>query len=225
VDIKKNLMISKMLIFIIPVIAMISLGCEKDIFSTVTNQSNRERMLLTEEQAIQSGIEYNDVIVEDRDIKDIAKNIIFQSSLPDLPTEHVVLENATIHGDIITVTLSYSGGCKPHEFDLLFTTFEESSPVQISARILHHKNDDPCDNWVTETRAFNLSLLIEHYLKIYDRSCGPIIINVFDASGSDASGSQPALSLSYEFCSDNPALPPGPPLPPAYNPLDNEKIL
>ena len=141
VDIKKNIMISNMLIFIIPLIALITLGCERDILSTGTNQNSVESILQNEQQTIQSGIEYNDVIAKNGDLADIARNIIFQSSLPDLPTARVVLENAAIKGDNITLTLSYSGGCERHEFDLVFTTFNKSSPVQVSAWILHHKND------------------------------------------------------------------------------------
>ncbi|UCF64396.1 MAG: hypothetical protein JSW33_00800 [bacterium] len=215
---KQNIIASQLLMSIILVIALTIFGCEKQTLSSLTEQNSGDGLLLSEEQSMQGGpIVYNDVIVETIQLQKKPKNIIFNSSQPDLSTAPVVLLNASIQGDIITLTFSYNGGCMPHEIDLMCKIVEKSNPVQISAQIIHYKSDDPCDEWVTETRAFDLSLLRERYAQVNDHPCSPVILNITDASESNST----VYSIIYDYCSINPVYPPVPPLPPTINPLGN----
>ena len=217
--IKKNIIGSQLLMSIILVIALTIFGCEKQTLSSLTEQNSGDGLLLSEEQSMQGGpiIVYNDVIVETIQLQKKPKNIVFNSSHPDLSTAPVVLLNASIRGDIISLTFSYTGGCMPHEFDLMCNTDEKSNPAQISAQLIHYKSDDPCDEWVTETRAFNLSLLKERNSQVNDPSCSPVILNIVDDSESHSA----VYSIIYDYCSINPVYPPVPPLPPTINPLGN----
>lgn len=159
---------------------------------------------LVEDEAQGNGTEYNAPIIEDNRGDDIQKCIILPN-LPDWPSAYFVIEQATIRDDIISLIVSYSGGCRPHGFQLVCTTFQESYPLQVLAQVFHNRNGDPCDQWVTEEKKFDLSPLKELYLSIYDDPCNEIIINFADLEPDN-------LALTYDLCGDS-LVPPRPPLP------------
>lgn len=147
--------------------------------------------------------------VGDNDDGDDAPKCILLPRLPDWRSDRFVIEQASIRDDILIFTISYSGGCKLHEFQMVCTTFQESYPLQVSAQIFHNNNDDPCDQWITEERRFDLSPLKELYLSMYDDPCGAIEIDLVDETPQDS-------KITYQFCRDNDVIPPGPPLPPIH---------
>lgn len=119
--------------------------------------------------------------------------------LPELPgwhSKYFVIERATVRDDILSLVVSYSGGCKPHKFQMVSTTFQESEPVRVMAKIYHTGKDDPCDEWVTEVRSFDLTALKELHNKLYETSCGEIIITLAD-------GVQDDLAITYHFCAES----------------------
>ena len=101
------------------------------------------------------------------------------------------LNTATIEGDILKVNLSYSGGCKSHEFTLVASDlFHESSPVQLSIYIAHNANGDTCEAYPTEDYHFNLTPIKNLYHKHYWQDAGTIILQLKDA---------PESELVYKF--------------------------
>lgn len=54
----------------------------------------------------------------------------------------------------------------------------ESYPVQVNVLLSHEDNDDPCDAWITEEMAFNLSPLKKAWQEQYNKISGKILINL-----------------------------------------------
>ncbi|MCB9189795.1 MAG: hypothetical protein H6599_11020 [Flavobacteriales bacterium] len=64
---------------------------------------------------------------------------------------------ASIENDILTITVTYSGGCKDHEFNAYFNEiYMKSQPPKAGIFIHHIGNDDLCKKLVTEELKFNL---------------------------------------------------------------------
>jgi hypothetical protein len=71
---------------------------------------------------------------------------------------------ARIEGDMLQLTVSYSGGCAEHQFNLVaWNYFLESNPVQAHVLLAHNGNDDACDAIIARDLRFDLSPLKEAY--------------------------------------------------------------
>ena len=65
--------------------------------------------------------------------------------------DYVPGRDAAITDDTLRLTVSYAGGCEPHEFTLVTSgTFLESFPVRLPISVAHDANDDPCEAYPTE---------------------------------------------------------------------------
>jgi hypothetical protein len=65
--------------------------------------------------------------------------------------------SATIKGDLLTMIVTYSGGCKEHLFAAHATKiYMKSMPPQLGLMIEHVNNDDNCRSIITDTLVFNL---------------------------------------------------------------------
>lgn len=102
------------------------------------------------------------------------------------------LNAATITDDILTANVSYSGGCKTHQFTLVASeAFLESDPVQLQIYLAHDANGDQCQAYIMTDRQFDLTPIKKRYQESYRRDAGTIVIILKDA---------PADSeLIYEF--------------------------
>ena len=101
------------------------------------------------------------------------------------------LSAATITGDTLTVTVSYSGGCETHQFTLVASNvFLESYPVQLGASLAHDANGDSCEAWLTEDWDFDLTPIKRMYQDAYRQDAGTIVLRLEHA---------PEPSLVYEF--------------------------
>ncbi|RKU15770.1 hypothetical protein C6501_06300 [Candidatus Poribacteria bacterium] len=101
------------------------------------------------------------------------------------------LNSATIADDTLTISVSYSGGCKKHEFTLIANNaFMESDPVQLGVSIVHNANNDPCEAYPTEEYHFDLTPIKTMYQEAYQQEAGTIILRLKDAPNTD---------LVYEF--------------------------
>jgi len=68
------------------------------------------------------------------------------------------ITKATIKGDILTLDVSYSGGCKEHSFSLHGTKmYMKSMPPKLGIFLEHDSNDDTCRELKTEQLNFNIS--------------------------------------------------------------------
>ena len=102
----------------------------------------------------------------------------------ELRADGLVLADASIAGDTMTVVLSHGGGCLEHAYALFAPpTFAESDPVQTWVYPQHIDPGDPCDAWVTETLRFNLRPIAEMYFLFYG-SYDPIVLSVLNYDGS-----------------------------------------
>ena len=86
---------------------------------------------------------------------------------------YVVNALPSIANDVLTLNVSYGGGCGAHAFTLITSgVFRESNPVRLPAVLAHHANGDRCEAWITETYHFNVSVLKERYRKASARRQG-----------------------------------------------------
>ncbi|RKU27171.1 hypothetical protein C6497_12120 [Candidatus Poribacteria bacterium] len=91
------------------------------------------------------------------------------------------LNSAMIENDTMKVSVSYSGGCKPHEFTLVSSdVFLESDPVQLMVSIAHNANDDTCEAYPTEDYSFDLTPIKTMYQNAYGQDAGTIVIRLKD---------------------------------------------
>ncbi len=76
----------------------------------------------------------------------------------DWITDPYELVAAGIQGDSLKVTVSYGGGCRDHKFDLEFAdAIMMMDPPRLQATLLHDADNDPCEAWLTEDLAFDLT--------------------------------------------------------------------
>ncbi len=123
---------------------------------------------------------------------------------PDVPENNVVVadgrhrgddpyevNSAAIDGHRLTIEVSYSGGCRRHDFTLVISkSFRESDPVQLPAVLAHDANGDTCEAYPTESRVFDLALVRSRYQQSYGPGPGKIVLRIAGVPGDD---------LVYEF--------------------------
>ncbi len=98
----------------------------------------------------------------------------YQSALKDPFT----INKATLKGDLLKIKVSYSGGCKEHDFVLISSGFMESYPVQVNLILSHNANNDSCEAWLTEELSFDLSPLKQAYQQGYLEDSATIIMHL-----------------------------------------------
>jgi len=70
------------------------------------------------------------------------------------------VDSISIDGDILSVFVNYSGGCKEHTFDLVSNgMYAKSMPPQISVVLKHTNNGDNCRELVMKELKFDVSPL------------------------------------------------------------------
>ena len=68
--------------------------------------------------------------------------------------------NAFIDGDILNIDVTYSGGCKTHNFELIGSNMvAKSLPPQRNVLLVHHANGDDCRELMGERLKFNIQNL------------------------------------------------------------------
>lgn len=89
------------------------------------------------------------------------------------------LYSASVDGDDLLVSVSYSGGCAEHLFRVCWDgSFMESFPVQVRFDLQHEGNDDPCDAYPTEELRIPLTVLRDAYREGYRTEEGTVIIGL-----------------------------------------------
>ena len=97
------------------------------------------------------------------------------------------LNSAAVTDDTLTVSVSYAGGCRDHEFRLLKAdSFMESDPVQLRITIVHDGNGDRCEAWITEQHSFDLSDIKARWRAAYRRESGVVQLRLRDAVDDEA---------------------------------------
>ncbi len=102
------------------------------------------------------------IIIDPRD--SIKQDLVFDS----LDIQEVIIIN-----DNISINVSYSGGCKIHDFTLIGESrFVETLPVQGDIILSHNSNRDGCEMLRVDTLTFDLTPLKEAYLAAYPTNDG-----------------------------------------------------
>ena len=104
--------------------------------------------------------------------------IIDDSYYQNASRDPVTINNVKNCDNILHVNVSYSGGCKEHEFQLIASSFMESEPVQVNVLLSHEDNDDLCDMWITENLGFNLLPLKKSWQHSSQEKSGTIVMNI-----------------------------------------------
>ena len=163
--------------FTLGLLSLLALGC----------QQNQDRKIMQPDDTLIS------VSVDDASQDDIIyQGTVFIGDAGDrFGTDEYELNSATITDDTLNVSVSYSGGCKEHEFTLVASeAFLESDPVQLSVSIAHNANGDTCEAYPTDNYRFDLTPIKKMYQKAYQQEAGTIILRLKDA---------PDGELVYEF--------------------------
>lgn len=70
------------------------------------------------------------------------------------------IEKSSISGNILTLEVSYSGGCAQHEFKMEGNEFiSKSLPPIRSIRLIHHANGDACEARINQVLKINITEL------------------------------------------------------------------
>lgn len=70
------------------------------------------------------------------------------------------METINIIGDTLVLEITYSGGCKTHQFELVTSLgYQKSSPPKLPVVLLHHSGGEACREKIKETLRFNISEL------------------------------------------------------------------
>ena len=73
-------------------------------------------------------------------------------------TDPFEITSVNLDGDILSISVSYSGGCQEHQFDLIFNgSYKKSLPPQIDLYLTHNSNNDNCRAMIAEELKFNIA--------------------------------------------------------------------
>lgn len=125
--------------------------------------------------------------------------VAFDSQPEDWPGDALTLNSAEIQGGLLSLNLSYGGGCKAHSFDLVaWGGWQESEPVRVEVLLAHDSQGDMCEALLTETLRFDLGALRRAYESTYGISAGgqTIVLRLEDSAAVDPPG---VRLLTYTF--------------------------
>jgi hypothetical protein len=125
--------------------------------------------------------------------------VIFSYLSPtDLMLDPLVINSAEISGNILTLSVSYGGGCEYHDFLLYMSppAFMESYPVQANLYLHHNGHHDACDAYLTEELRFDLSPIRNLYYRSYGTN-DDIVLNIYQYY-SDHPGERIGIVMSSE---------------------------
>lgn len=89
----------------------------------------------------------------------------------------------SITADVLTIGVTYSGGCAQHDFDLFWAgSFLESFPVQAVLVLTHDAHGDLCKALISENVAFDLAPLRAVYQDGYGEGAATINLRVGSSS-------------------------------------------
>ena len=100
------------------------------------------------------------------------------------------LETAAITSDTLPVRITFSGGCRNHEFTLVTSGhFLDIEPLEadmknvvaLNLSIAHNANGDPCEAAPTEQWNFDLTPIKVLYQRVYQHKAGTIILRLKNA--------------------------------------------
>jgi len=122
------------------------------------------------------------ILISSNSCLDVSRFVIITNQPPNaIQLDPFDLEDIEIARDSITLNITYSGGCKKHDFSLCMSpaAFLESYPVQANLYLRHNSNGDACEALVNESLSFNLRSIAELYKTAYGKY-DEIVLNVYE---------------------------------------------
>jgi hypothetical protein len=106
--------------------------------------------------------------------------MVLDTEDPRWPKDPVSIASARIEGtDTLRLEISYGGGCRVHQVELVIgTTFMESNPVQAGARLAHDAGGDNCKALVRSLLFIDLTPLKDTYQRAYQTSKGTVMLRL-----------------------------------------------
>ena len=81
-------------------------------------------------------------------------------TIPDGKPDYII-QSAEIKDSVLTINLSYTGGCKDHNFELMFNgMYMKSLPRKASLYLKHKSNGDICKKLILLELKYNLSSIL-----------------------------------------------------------------
>lgn len=116
---------------------------------------------------------------------------------PQLKSDPFVLNELITKGDSVYISVSYSGGCRKHTFEIIWNeTFSNTVPPSTGLIVIHDANGDMCEAWITETLAFSFEDLSGSVS--FDTVCVNILNGTTPSDSVSSGGYDPADSTQYE---------------------------
>lgn len=103
-----------------------------------------------------------------------AKKIVFNKDF-FYPRDlyRIQILNANIEKDNLILDVRYGGGCKDHEFNLIFNeVWMKSMPPKISLYLEHKNQNDSCQAIMNKTLKFNIKKLKENSNEMFINMVG-----------------------------------------------------
>lgn len=93
------------------------------------------------------------------DAQNVVTSIIVQNGYTKPETSALTdILKTEINGDILTIEVSYSGGCEEHSFKLYFNgNYKKSLPPKVNFELEHDPKGDACRSIVQKTLKFDIS--------------------------------------------------------------------
>jgi len=121
--------------------------------------------------------------------------IVDFSSSPDARARApLVIDSLRLDGPILTLHVTWTGGCAEHPIDLLFRTgFTGDDPVRADAVLAHDARGDTCEAIVSSARRFDLSPLRDAWHRAFGSGAGSILVRI------SAPGSNSPVDVDFQF--------------------------
>lgn len=107
-------------------------------------------------ESVEETEEVDDVI---RDQAKPQKNYSMKSSIGEfVESDPMTIDSMKLEGNILFVTVTYSGGCSDHDFEFIGSPMiMKSMPPKRSVQLAHHANGDACRALLTRVLEIDLT--------------------------------------------------------------------
>ncbi len=96
--------------------------------------------------------------------KPVYRNLINKREIGKISLENYnskfTIRNTEIKDNNLVIRVCYGGGCRKHDFKLIWSgKYLESKPIQAYLYLYHNSNNDNCEAKINQTLYFKLNLL------------------------------------------------------------------
>jgi hypothetical protein len=118
-----------------------------------------------------------------RDDNSIKQIIYVDGSVYSLTSDSISINHVVIKNNILIIDYSYLGGCGTPQINLFAEHgFEDTSPAQLSMRLVLHSYSNACKNIIKWKAYFDLKSASLLYKATYQRDRGVILLSIYNPS-------------------------------------------